>query len=168
MRLHHFVALALLFAVAGGALVDVRAAQADPAAWQDLPGWKVAKTTHSYKDLIGRLDEAVKANKMGLVTRASATVGAKKVLNQEIAGNMVVGVYHQRFAVRMLEASIPAGIEAPIRFYITENDDKTATLSYRTPSTVFAPYTDGGDKLKELAAELDEIFAKIASEATGE
>ena len=161
MRLHHFVALALLLAFVGHA-------QADPAAWQALPGWKVAKTSHSYADLIGRLDEAVKANKMGLVTRASATVGAKKVLNQEIPGNMVVGVYHPRFAVRMLEASIPAGIEAPIRFFITENDDKTATLSYRMPSVVFAPYPDGGDALKEMAAELDEIFAKIAGEATAE
>jgi uncharacterized protein (DUF302 family) len=65
----------------------------------------------------------------------------------------------------MLEASVDAGIEAPIRFYITENASGTATLSYKTPSHVFAPYEDGGEKLKTLAKELDAIFAKIAQAA---
>jgi uncharacterized protein (DUF302 family) len=133
--------------------------------WDGLPGWSVTKTTHGYKALIERLNTAVKANKMGLVTRASATLGAKKVLKKTIPGNMVVGVYRPDFAVRMLAASVPAGIEAPIRFYITENEDGTATLSYKTPSAVFAPYTDGGEKLKALAGELDALFAKIAREA---
>ncbi len=129
------------------------------------PGWEVAKTGHSYATLIARLDAAVKANKMGLVTRASATLGAKK-LGKTIPGNMVIGVYHPRFAIRMLEASIPAGIEAPIRFYVTENADGTATLSYKTPTAVFAPYADGGKKLTQMARELDAIFAKIAKQAT--
>jgi len=80
--------------------------------------------------------------------------------------NPVVGVYHNDFAVRMLEASVPAGIEAPIRFYVTENADGTATLSYRTPSAVFAPY-DGGPALNEMARELDAKFEPIALEATG-
>ncbi len=132
----------------------------------ELPGWKVMKTQHSYQVLIERLDQAVTDNRMGLVTRASATLGAKKVLNKTIPGNMVVGVYRPDFAVRMLEASVPAGIEAPIRFYITENGDGTATLSYKTPSSVFAPYEDGGEKLKTMAAELDDIFSKIARQAT--
>ena len=136
------------------------------AAWDAPEGWSVIDTGHSYKALIARLDAAVKANKMGLVSRASATVGAKKKLKKTIPGNMVVGVYRPDFAVRMLAASVPAGIEAPIRFYITENGDGTATLSYKKPSAAFAPYADGGAALRELAAELDTIFAKIANEAT--
>lgn len=132
----------------------------------DMPGWSVTKTAHAYPALVERLDAAVKANKMGLVSRASATVGAAKVLKKTIPGNMVIGVYRPDFAVRMLEASVPAGIEAPIRFYITENKDSTATLSYKTPSAVFAPYTDGGAALADMAKELDVIFAKIATEAT--
>ena len=103
---------------------------------------------------------------MGIVSRASATVGAKKVLDKTIPGNMVVGIYHPRFAVPMLEASIPAGIEAPIRVYITENTDGTATLSYKLPSAVFAPYEDGGDNLKALAAELDGVFNAIVEQAS--
>ncbi len=139
---------------------------AQPAtSWGELPGWSVTKTPHPYKTLIERLNAAVKANKMGLVTRASATLGAKS-LGKTIPGNMVVGVYRPDFAVRMLEASVPAGIEAPIRFYITENGDGTATLSYKKPSTVFAPYSDGGEELRDMAQELDALFAKIAAEAT--
>jgi uncharacterized protein (DUF302 family) len=133
--------------------------------WGAPPGWSVIDTGHGYQALIARLDGAVKANKMGLVSRASATLGAKAMLEKTIPGNMVVGVYRPDFAVRMLAASIPAGIEAPIRFYITENGDGTATLSYKKPSAVFAPYADGGAALRELAAELDTLFAKIASEA---
>ena len=142
--------------------INAQAVRADLTA---MPGWVVHKTQHSYGDLVDRLDQAVKANKMGVVSRASATVGAKKVLKQDIPGNMVVGVYHPRYAVRMLEASIPAGIEAPIRFYITENDDGTASLSYKIPSAVFAPYADGGQALKDLAAELDTVFEAIARQA---
>ncbi len=135
--------------------------------WDAPAGWSVTHTGHGYKALIARLDAAVKVNKMGLVGRASATLGAKAMLKQTIPGNMVIGVYRPDFAVRMLAASIPAGIEAPIRFYITENADGTATLSYKKPSAVFAPYAGGGAALSELAAELDTLFAKIAREAVG-
>lgn len=155
--------LILIFVLAACAVAAVPAL-ADP--WNDLPnGWAVAKTSHGYAALVERLNQAAEANKMGVVTRASATVGAKKVLDKTIPGNMVVGVYRPDFAVRMLEASIPAGIEAPIRFYITENDDGTATLSYKTPSAVFAPYSASNEKLQNLTAELDGIFAKIADDA---
>ncbi len=130
-------------------------------------GWKSHASKHGYKTLVKRLDAAAKANKMGVVTRASATVGAKMVLKKDIPGNMVVGLYHPRFAVPMLEASIPAGIEAPIRIYLTENSDGTATLSYKMPSFVFAPYmAEGGDKLKSIASELDAIFEAIATATT--
>jgi uncharacterized protein (DUF302 family) len=133
----------------------------------EMSGWQVMKTPHGYADLVARLEKAIADNKMGLVTKASATVGAKQMLDKEIPGNTVIGVYRPDFAVRMLEASIPAGIEAPIRFYVTENADGTADLSYKTPSFVFAPYEDGGEALKSLAAELDAIFAKIAADAAG-
>lgn len=129
-------------------------------------GLVTAKTPHSYETLIERLNVAVKAHEMGLVTRASATVGAKAAFDKVIPGNMVIGVYHPRFAVPMLEASIAAGIEAPIRFYITENEDGTASLTYRKPTVIFAPYEGGGEQLKNLAKELDEVFASIAKQAT--
>lgn len=133
---------------------------------ESLPGWEILPTPHAYARLVERLDSAVAKSPLNVVTRASATLGAKS-LGLTIPGNMVVGVYGPQFAVRMLEASIAAGIEAPIRFYITENADGTATLSWKKPSFVFAPYfADGGAKLEALAAELDAIFSAIADDAT--
>ena len=142
--------------------MPVFAQAASPA---ERDGWRVHKTPHAFSDLVKRLNDAVKAEKMGLVTRASASAGAKNQ-GYTIPGNMIVGVYRNDFARRMLEASVAAGIEAPIRFYLTEDDDGTSTLSYKMPSTVFAPYMEeGGEALAALASELDGVFATIAQRA---
>lgn len=128
------------------------------------PGTIEMKTAKSYGALVKSLTAAIKSNKMGLVAKASATVGAKSI-GKTIPGNMVIMVYRPDFAIRMLKASVPAGIEAPIRYYITENPATgKATLTYRTPSSVFNPYKNA--ELDAMAKELDVIFAKIASDAT--
>jgi uncharacterized protein (DUF302 family) len=128
-------------------------------------GWVVKSTPHKYPDLVQKLEVAINANKMGLVNAASASDGAK-AQGFNIPGNRVVGVFRNDFARRMLAASIAAGIEAPIRIYLTENADGTATLSYKTPVAVFAPYFDGaGADLRKVAEELEPIFAKIAEDA---
>lgn len=129
-------------------------------------GFISAKTPHDFKTLVERVEAAVKANGLFVVTRASASKGAAG-RGLTIPGNMVLGVYRNDFAVRMLEASLAAGIEAPIRFYVTENADGSANLAYRAPSAVFAPYEDGGEALAALAGELDGLFAAIAAEASG-
>jgi uncharacterized protein (DUF302 family) len=142
-----------------GAVVPTQAATATP-----YPGTIVRKTALSFAALVKRLEAAVEKNGMFVVTSASASAGAKG-RGLTIPGNMVIGVYRNDFAVRMLEASVPAGIEAPLRFYITENADGTATLTYRKPSAVFAPY--GSTKLDAMAAELDTFWGKIAGDAIG-
>ncbi len=130
------------------------------------PGWVVLPSSHSFSTLAGRVEQTARGLNLGVVSRASATVGVKRLLNLDIPGNLVLGLYHPSFAARMLNASIAAGIEAPIRVYITENSGGTATLSYKMPSHVFAPYMDeGGDALKELADELDAIFDQLAKAA---
>lgn len=131
-------------------------------------GWIVVDTRQSFQALVERLEATVKSEKMAIVTSASASEGAKAA-GVTIPGNKVFGVFRNDFARRMLGASVAAGIEAPIRIYVTENQDNTATLSYKKPSTVFGPYADeGGDALKSVGAELDEIFAKIAERATSD
>jgi len=131
-------------------------------------GWITHETKFSYKELNTRLNTAIKANEMRRVTGASASAGAKN-RGLTIPGNRIVGVYRNDFATRMLEASLAAGIEAPIRYYVTENADGTANLSYKTPTTAFSPYfEEGGKALKDLASELDDLFGKIADEAVKE
>ncbi|MEO1200710.1 MAG: DUF302 domain-containing protein [Pseudomonadota bacterium] len=131
-------------------------------------GWRVIETDHAFADLTERLGTAIEDEGMIRLYVASASRGAAG-RGITIPGNMVMGVYRNDFAVRMLEASIAAGMEAPIEFYVTEDPDGGATLSYKLPSFVFAPYMDeGGTALQDMAAELDGIFAAIADRATAD
>ncbi len=125
-------------------------------------GVQVINSQKNFKALFNDLDAAVRKHRMGVVGRASASMGAAR-RGIEIPGNAVFGVFRNDFAVRMLRASVPAGIEAPLRFYVTQNADGTSRLSYRRPSDVFKPY--GNVELDAMAAELDDIFSKIANDA---
>lgn len=153
----------LLVSVFFWLVVTAGVSQAD--SLSDRQGWKVIPTEQSYSDLVESVKAAVKAEKMLLVTQASASSGAKG-RGLKIPGNRIMGVYRNDYAIRMLEASVAAGIEAPIRFYVTENSDGTGTLSWKTPGFVFAPYMEeGGEALAELATELDGVFQTIADNA---
>lgn len=128
-------------------------------------GWSVTPTSKSYDQLIADVKAAAKANKMGVVTQAGPT-GAARARGITIPGNRVIGLFNNVYAVNILNLSTAAMIEAPVRVYITENADETATLSYKLPSTVFAPYMDeAGPELAKLADELDAIFAAISQDA---
>ncbi len=137
------------------------AAPATAAEWPH-PGTHSLANDKFFAQLVKALNGAIKENGMFAVTKASASAGAKR-RGVDIAGNMVIGVFRNDFAVRMLAASIEAGIEAPLRFYITDDGDGSATLTYRIPSAIFAPY--GTAALDEMAGELDAIFAAIAEQA---
>ncbi len=121
--------------------------------WPDQ-GWQVKLTTLAYDGLLEALREAGP-------TEAAANRGVT------IPGNRVVGVFRNDYAVRILRLSVPAMIEAPMRFYVTENDDGSATLSWKTPSHLLAPYAEeAGEELETVARELDTLFATIAQRAT--
>ena len=125
-------------------------------------GIVVLESPNDFDTMWERLPQAVQAHDMLVVARASASRAAAG-RGIDIPGNAVIEVFRNDFAVRMLSASVPAGIEAPLRYYLTENVDGSTTLTYRAPSAVFAPY--GVNDLDAMAAELDEIFAAIADAA---
>ena len=129
-----------------------------------LAGTVTIKTRYSFDALLTRLEKAIADHNMGLVAQASASRGAA-ARGAIIPGNAVLMVFRNDYAVRMLNASVPAGIEAPLRLYVTENSDGTASLTYREPSAVFAPYRNRA--LDELAKELDVIFGSIVRDASG-
>ena len=157
-----FNKLAAVALFAAGLATLPAVSNADVAA--PYPGTIEMKTGKAYGALVKSLTNAIKMNKMGLVAKASATVGAKSI-GKTIPGNMVIMVFRPDFAIRMLKASVSSGIEAPIRYYIAEGPATgKASLTYRTPSSVFGPYKNA--ELDAMAKELDVIFAKIASDAT--
>ncbi|MDW4498610.1 DUF302 domain-containing protein [Sulfitobacter sp. D35] len=147
------IALTALFATAAQAEIAPR------------DGWIIHETEKSHAELVDSLKAAVKDNGFGVVTEAGPTAMAAQ-RGIEIPENRVVGVFNNDYAVKILDLSVAAMIEAPVRFYVTEEEDGTATLSYKTPSFVFLPYADdGGDLLAALAAELDTKFNDIAMAA---
>jgi len=128
-----------------------------------LPGTQTLPTALRFEALVARVEAAIGKQGMGLVAQASASRGAA-ARDLKIPGNAVLMVFRNDFAVRMLQASVPAGIEAPLRLYVTENADGSASLSYRAPSVVFAPYKNA--QLDQMAGELDPIFERIVRDAT--
>jgi uncharacterized protein (DUF302 family) len=105
---------------------------------------------------------AIRHHGMGLVCRANAQAGAAS-RGVKIPGNQVLMIYRPDFAIRMLQADVEAGFEAPLRIYVVEKPDGTAEVSYIKPSEVFAGYNN--PQLNEMARELDTIFASIIRDA---
>ena len=148
--------------VAAGLAIGLAALSVQAAANNGLPEIRTVNSQVPFDTMVQRLEKSIVDNKMGLVAQASASKGAASK-GIKIPGNAVLMVFRPDFAVRMLKASVAAGIEAPLRIYITENADGTTSVSYRTPSVVFSPYRNS--ELDALATELDPIFDRIVGDA---
>lgn len=108
------------------------------------------------------LERAVTEQKMALVCHANAQQGAAG-RGVTIKGNQVLMVFRNDFAVRLLAADPAAGFEAPIRIYVYENANGTATVSYIPPTAVFARYRH--PEVQAVANELDPVFRAIVDHA---
>ena len=116
----------------------------------------------SFQDVVTTLKKSIEDHKMALVCEADAQKGAA-ARGVKIRGNRVLMVFRNDFAVRLLAADPDAGLEAPIRIYVHENADGTTTISYRTPTVVFAPYRHA--EIRAVAEALDPIFKAIVDSA---
>ena len=142
------------------AVVFTAALAVSPAMAQD--GRVTAVSRAPFPKVAEALEKAVTDHKMAVVCHANAQRGAAG-RGVTIKGNQVLMVFRNDFAVRLLTAEPQAGFEAPIRVYVYENADGTATVSYVPPSAVFAPYKH--PEVKAVAAELDPIFKAIVDAA---
>lgn len=128
-------------------------------------GWAVHDSDKPYQEMVDDVKTAAGNNGLGVVTEAGPTQAAAD-RGIEIPGNRVIGLFNNDYAVRILKASTAAMIEAPIRMYVTEAPDGTATLSYKLPTYVYKPYMeDGGKALTTAAEELETDFAAVATAA---
>lgn len=115
-----------------------------------------------FRQVAEALEKAIAEQKMALVCHANAQRGAE-ARGVSIKGNQVLMVFRNDFAVRLLAADPAAGFEAPIRIYLYENPDGTATVTYLPPSAVFAPYQH--PEVRAVARELDPILKAIVERA---
>ena len=149
------VVIALALTVAGTAAAGEMPDQ--------LPGWRIERTTLAYEALAERLEKAVEPGPLVVVFKASPNAGAAR-LGTPVPKNMVVGVFAPPFAVKVIGASRAAMIEPPLRFFVTE-EGAGSVLAWKLPTAVFAAYPEGGQPLRDVAAELDGIMAAIAGRA---
>jgi len=133
-------------------------APAQMARAQDQAAYRTIPTSIPFAEIEARLAAAIAKNGMNLVNRASASDGAR-ARGIAIAGDVVIGVFRNDYAVRMLAANRDAGIEAPIRFHLVEEPNGTSSIGYYPPSAVFGRYQ--GEDIKALGRELDPVFEQI-------
>jgi uncharacterized protein (DUF302 family) len=115
-----------------------------------------------FADVATALERAIAEANLTLVCHANAQRGAA-ARGVRIPGNQVLMVFRNDLAVRLLNADPAAGFEAPLRIYLHENPDGTATLTYRAPAVVFAPYRH--PDVAAVARELDPLLRTIVDRA---
>lgn len=150
------VLLVLLLATA----VPARAENPTP-----YSGTQVIATDRPFDAYVDALTDAIKANNFNIVGLACANCAIKGVFNEIVPGNRVFLFFRPDYARRMLAASTAAGIEAPIRVYVTQAPDGDAVVTYRLPSHVFGAYEV--DALTRMGEELDGQVEKILATAAG-
>jgi uncharacterized protein (DUF302 family) len=151
MRIPSILLLAIVvFAMPNGAIAQIRA------------GLDSQKSGYDFETSVSRLEAAIAEKGLYLIATASASRAAR-AQGIEIPGNAVLLVFRNDYARRMLATSIDAGIEAPLRFYVTDKPGIGVTIAWQVPSSVFAPYENS--ELNTIARELDPIFASIVAAA---
>lgn len=108
------------------------------------------------------LEQGIRDEKLALVCHADAQQGAR-ARGVTIKGNQVLMVFSNVYAVRLIDADPAAAFEAPMRIYLYENADGTATVTYMPPSALLAPYRH--PDVRAVGAELDPIFKRIVDRA---
>jgi uncharacterized protein (DUF302 family) len=82
--------------------------------------------------------------------------GQKKKAIQYLVGNPL-------FAVQMTRHDIRAGLYAPLRVFIYENEQGKTCVEYDKPTSLFGQF--GNAKITEVAAMLDQKLEKLIAEA---
>ncbi|MCR9176034.1 MAG: DUF302 domain-containing protein [Alphaproteobacteria bacterium] len=150
--------LAMLFVLMFGSADPLQAENPTP-----YSGTQVIETGKPFLPYVEALTASVKSNNFGIIGLACATCAIKAKFGEEIPGNRVFLIFRPDFARRMLAASTAAGIEAPIRLYVTETPEGSATVTYRLPSHVFGAYEVAA--LTEMGEELDRLVAQVLADA---
>ena len=150
--------LIMLFVLMTGSASVLRAENTMPHS-----GTQVIETGKPFLPYVEALKASITDNSFGIIGLACSNCAIKAKFGEEIPGNRVFLIFRPDFARRMLAASTAAGIEAPIRIYVTEAADGTATVTHRLPSHVFGAYEVPA--LTDMGGELDMLVAKVLADA---
>ncbi|NQW11670.1 MAG: DUF302 domain-containing protein [Alphaproteobacteria bacterium] len=155
-----FVTILAVVALIGAAVPGETRAE-NPAPYS---GTESFDTGAPFKPFVDAMPAAIKGNSFGVIGIACANCAIQSKFKETIPGNRVFLFFRPDYARRMLKASTAAGIEAPIRLYVTETPAGTAQVTYRLPSHVFGAYEVA--ELTAMGKELDTRVAAIIADAT--
>jgi uncharacterized protein (DUF302 family) len=133
---------------------------ATAAAAEEEPVVRVSRSP--FAQTAAALEQAIADHGLTLVCHANAQRGAA-ARGLRIPGNQVFLVFRNDLAVRLIQAEPRAAYEAPIRIYLHENPDGTATIVHERPSRLFQRYAH--PEVARVGTELDAIFAAIIAQA---
>ena len=85
-------------------------------------------------------------------------VSGKRKAAQYVIGNVLV-------STQMTRHRLAAGLYAPLRVMLYENDEGTATIEYDRPSTLFGQF--GDERVTAVAKELDREIYEVLIHAAG-
>jgi uncharacterized protein (DUF302 family) len=83
-------------------------------------------------------------------------VGLKRKAIQYVVGNPL-------YALQMTQYSLGAGLYAPLRVLLYENDAGKVCIEYDRPSSLFAQFSD--DHITQVAASLDKKLEDLVAQA---
>jgi uncharacterized protein (DUF302 family) len=157
---HIRLALALfVLATAVASTTAARAAEDEPEAVGPYPGTVSLGSSYALGDAVRRVEKAVRANGLTLVQTVNSGGRGQ-------TGASVILVSSSDYWGRILKINQLAGMEMPIRIYVTDTGNRTSAVIYRAPSSIFALYDS--PELDHIAGDLDQLFAKIVDDAIGE
>lgn len=156
------IRLALALLVLTSAMASMTAAQAgedEPEAVGPYPGTVSLGSSYALTEAVRRVEKAVRANGLTLVQTVNSGGRGQ-------TGVSVILVSSSDYWGRILKVNQLAGMEMPIRIYVTDTGNRTSAVIYRAPSSIFALYDS--PELDRIATDLDQVFAKIVDDAIGE
>jgi uncharacterized protein (DUF302 family) len=157
---HIRLALALfVLALATASMTSARAGEDEPEAVGPYPGTVSLASSYSLADAVRRVEKAVRANGLTLVQTVNSGGRGQTAVS-------VILVSSSDYWGRILKVNQLAGMEMPIRIYVTDTGNRTSAVIYRAPSSIFALYDS--PELDRIATDLDQVFAKIVDDAIGE
>ncbi|AOV18243.1 DUF302 domain-containing protein [Acidihalobacter aeolianus] len=113
--------------------------------------------SESVDTVVEKLLAGIDAVNMRVVAHINGQANARK-LGKEVPADQILEVFRPDFAIRVWQASKPAGIEIPLRIHVYEQAGATH-VACRMPGETFAPYDSA--ELSGIGAELDVIFGDI-------
>lgn len=118
------------------------------------------RSNYSFQETLDRLTGAVRDANLVLIKEVDYQTMLKMV-NMNTEGLRSYEVFHPRYGAQLFGGDRRAGLEVPLRIFVSE-DGERAIISYYQPSSVFAGYSGLGG----LGSELDGVFDQMTNQAT--